>query len=132
MARYDRDARSRIWYGGGGVDEGDSDVEYGYRARGFRRGDYQGRSEAGGRSRGPAYDAGLSNWQDRSRFVGGGRASYDFGYQRGLTGMESNRYRGVYDSGFRARERDWDDSHGGYRGRGGNRGGGMNPGRGRR
>ncbi len=157
MARYDADTRNRVWYGGGGVDDGDSDVEFGYSAGGFGHGNYGGRSEPGGQrrgSRGGGYDSELVSWRDRSRLRGRGQGNYDRGYrqasppsearyggefrqggrggQRPFTGMESNRYRGVYDSGFRAREGDWNDSHGGYRGTGWNRGGGMNPGRGRR
>lgn len=44
--RYGRDyGRGRVWMGGGGVREGDSDVEYGYSALGYRGGGgYGGRS----------------------------------------------------------------------------------------
>lgn len=50
--RYGRDyGTDRVWMGGGGIREGDSDVEYGYSARGYRGGGaYGGRSyrEPGG------------------------------------------------------------------------------------
>lgn len=47
----------------------------------------------------------------------------------GLSGMESNRMRGVYGSDFHLPRFGWERGHGGYRGQGWDRGGGMNPGR---
>lgn len=104
------------WGGGAGYG-------YGYRGR-YDRSDYRGQARGAGQADFRPDD----HW--RARGWGGLYNRGGAGGEQRLTGMESNRQRGVYGSGFRA----WDDlgegEHGGYRGWGWNRGGGMNPGRG--
>lgn len=146
MARYGRNFDDRGSYGGGSPRGAGRDMRFG------NWGDRSG-LRSGGRG---GYDRQFARqgWGRGGEPFRTGRASggpggygrdYDRsvdtgGIQRGpfprrasgrthLTGMESNRYRGVYDSGFRPQRDDWDASHGGYRGEGWNRGGGMNPGR---
>ena len=103
-------------YSGGGQGRG-YDRDQGSGAAWRQRG-------SGGRA---GYDMAFGNWGDRSGLWGGG--------PRRLTGMESNRYRGVQGSGFRVGYggdyAGGEGDHGGYRGTGWNRGGGMNPGRSR-
>jgi hypothetical protein len=109
-------------------------MEFGYRDNPdtLRRG-RTGRGYMGGSTR--RYGAELYGSQ-RGRYggdfrQGSPRGGYGADYPRRgqrLSGMESNRYRGVYGSDFRADQRDWGNEHGGYRGVGRNRGGGMNPG----
>lgn len=65
----------------------------------------------------------------RRQHAGGWIRAYDRDLRRGpLTGMESNRLRGVYGSDFQARHPVL-PGHGGYVGVRWNWGGGMNPGR---
>ena len=78
--------------------------------------------------RGPGHDMEFGNWGDRSGLRGYEGGGYGGGRGR-LSGMESNRYRGVYGSGSRVGYDDAFRGHGRYRGTGWNRGGGMNPGR---
>lgn len=112
-------------YRGGGAGYG-----YGYRGR-YDESDYRG--EARGGAFGGDDFRPEDHWRTRGwggMYNRGGSGGGRRGGGQRLTGMESNRYRGVYGSDFHA----WDDlgrgEHGGYRGWGPNRGGGMNPGRG--
>lgn len=116
-------------------------MDYG-RDLGYRRGpDFPSRAPFDRGYRGYDRDTqgdfapGRDPWTNQRQHARGWIHAYDREMQRGrgrgrthFTGMESNRYRGVYDSGLRAGE-DWSGEHGGYRGLGRNRGGGMNPGR---
>jgi hypothetical protein len=107
-------------------------LEFGYRDNPdtLRRGRI-GRGYMGGNTRRygeemyHGYSRGTRGGYDRG-YQGGGYGA-DYGRQR-LTGMESNRRRGVYGSDYEPGERNR-GPHGGYHGIGRNRGGGMNPGR---
>jgi hypothetical protein len=74
MRGYGRDyGRDRVWYGGGGLEDGDSDVEFGYSARGFGRGNYGGRSRPAGGGEGPL-SYGPGGYYGASNYGGGSRA----------------------------------------------------------
>jgi hypothetical protein len=90
---------------------------------------YAGQARAGGMQR--QHAGGWMHRYDRELRAGQGRPEpHNNPAPRSgerFTGMESNRYRGVYGSDYRPGG--WNrGEHGGYRGEGWNRGGGMNPG----
>lgn len=99
MERYGHEYADRVWYGGGGFDEGDSDVEFGYSAGGFGRGNRGGRSErrdselrrgALGSRRGPGDHMEFGNWGVRSSIRPGSRR-YDRGYRPEHSGWGMER-----------------------------------------
>lgn len=81
MARYPMDYDDRIWIGGRGFEDGDSDVEYGYSTEGFGRGNHGGRSLPHGRSLRPR---GRESGYDRPYGQAGTGYDTDLGAQEAL------------------------------------------------